>query len=185
MGLLISNLWKKIFGMVDEFKMCIVGLDNAGKTTMLYKLHLGEVVATQPTIGSNVEQIEHKNTKITAWDLGGQDTLRATWATYFSNTHALVMVVDSTDKERMGLAKSELFRCLELDALQDAVVLVFANKQDLPTALSAAELSEALGLHTIKTQSWNIQACCSLTGEGLYEGLDWIVEQIHSKKSQN
>jgi ADP-ribosylation factor-like protein 5B len=153
MGLLLSNLWKKIFGM-DEFKMCIVGLDNAGKTTMLYKLHLGEVVATQPTIGSNVEQIEHNNTKITAWDLGGQDQLRNTWSTYFTNTHALVMVVDSTDRERMGLAKDELHRCLEMESLKSAVVLVFANKQDLPTALSAAELSNALDLVSIKLQSW-------------------------------
>lgn len=89
---------------------------------------------------------------------------------------ALVMVIDSTDRDRIGIAKNELHRCLELESLRDALVLVFANKQDLPAAMSPAEISNALDLVSIQLQSWHVQGCCSLTGEGLYEGLDWVVD---------
>ena len=82
-----------------------VGLDNAGKTTTLYKLHLGEAVITQPTAGSNVEQIKYKNLQFEVWDLGGQANLRPSWATYYRTTDALIMVVDSTDRARIGIAK--------------------------------------------------------------------------------
>lgn len=82
-----------------------VGLDNAGKTTTLYKLHLGEAVITQPTAGSNVEQIQYKNLQFEVWDLGGQANLRPSWATYYRSTDALIMVVDSTDRARIGIAK--------------------------------------------------------------------------------
>lgn len=90
----ISGLWQRLAG-TQEYKVCIVGLDAAGKTTILYKLHLGEVVKTAPTIGSNVEVTAHSNVRLSMWDLGGQSTLRPTWRTYFVNTAALIMVVDS------------------------------------------------------------------------------------------
>lgn len=114
MGLFFSVLWKQLFSE-EEVKICVVGLDNAGKTTILYKLHLGEVVATQPTIGSNVEEVSHKNLKLQVWDLGGQEQLRATWSSYFVGSKALIMVIDSTDRERIGISREELFRCLSLE----------------------------------------------------------------------
>ena len=135
-------------------------------------------MATQPTIGSNVEEIVHKNVKLQAWDLGGQEQLRATWQAYFVNTDAVILIVDSTDRDRVGLCRDELFRCLSLDSLKDCSVLVFANKQDLDDAMSPAEISAELDLVSIQDHSWHIQGCCALTGEGLFEGLDWIVEQV-------
>lgn len=156
----------------------MIGLDAAGKTTILYKLHLGEVVSTYPTIGSNVEEVTYRNMRFQVWDLGGQEVLRQTWKTYFINTHALIMVVDSADSKRLDLARKELHAVLDSDELRDSCVLIFANKQDLKEAVGPAELSEALALHTIRTHDWHIQACSAMKGEGLYDGLDWISKHV-------
>lgn len=107
----------------------MVGLDAAGKTTILYKLKLGEIVTTIPTIGFNVETVEYKNINFTVWDVGGQDKIRPLWRHYFQNTQGLIFVVDSNDRDRAAEARDELHRMLNEDELRDAVLLVFANKQ--------------------------------------------------------
>ncbi len=109
----------------------MVGLDAAGKTTILYKLKLGEIVTTIPTIGFNVETVEYKNINFTVWDVGGQDKIRPLWRHYFQNTQGLIFVVDSNDRDRAAEARDELHRMLNEDELRDAVLLVFANKQVL------------------------------------------------------
>jgi len=177
MGALFAKLWNKLFNYA-EFKVVIVGLDNAGKTTTLYKLLLNEVVATTPTIGSNVEEFVYKNIRFLMWDLGGQEMLRSSWNTYYINTHAVIMVIDSTDRERLAVVKEELFRMLQNENLGQSIILIFANKQDLKGAMSAAELSNALALHTVKDHDWHIQSCCALTGEGLYQGMEWITQHV-------
>jgi ADP-ribosylation factor-like protein 5B len=156
----------------------MIGLDNAGKTTILYRLHLGDVVITTPTIGSNVEQVKCRNLLFQVWDLGGQDSLREAWQTYFVNTQAIIFVVDSCDRERFDLSRKELLRVLRMENLSKAVLLVVANKQDLKQAASAAEISESLGLYDIKTHSWTIQPCSAVTGEGLLEGMEWIADHV-------
>jgi len=88
------------------------------------------------------------------------------------------MVVDSTDRERIGLTKVELFKMLNHEHLKNSKLLVFANKQDLKGAMTSAEISEILGLGNIKDHSYHIQGCCALTGDGLTEGMDWIVQQV-------
>jgi len=159
----------------------MLGLDAAGKTTILYKLKLGEVVSSVPTIGFNVETVEYKNIKFTVWDVGGQDKIRLLWRHYFQNTQGLIFVVDSSDKERVELAREELQRMLGEEELRDAVVLVFANKQDLGV-MSVAEVTEKLGLHTIRGREWYIQGTCAMTGDGLYEGLEWLSKTVGKKK---
>ncbi|CAH8481520.1 unnamed protein product [Heterobilharzia americana] len=155
----------------------MVGLDAAGKTTILYKLKLGEVVTTIPTIGFNVEAVEYKNISFTVWDVGGQDKIRPLWRHYFQNTQGLIFVVDSNDSERIGEARQELNRMLNEDELRDALLLVFANKQ----ALSVAEITDKLGLHSLRNRTWYIQATCATTGCGLYEGLDWLSQTLSCK----
>ena len=140
MGLAFSGLWQRMFGK-EERRILMVGLDAAGKTTILYKLKLGEIVTTIPTIGFNVETVEYKNISFTVWDVGGQDKIRPLWRHYYQNTQGLIFVVDSNDRDRIDDAKEELHRMLNEDELRDAVVLVFANKQDLPQAMPAAEVS--------------------------------------------
>lgn len=117
------------------------------------------------------------------WDLGGQERLRPSWATYYRGTHAVIVVIDSTDRARISIMKDELFRLLQHGDLEGAAVLVFANKQDLKDAMSAAEITDALSLHSIKSHDWHIQACCALTGDGLYNGLGWIAQKVGGNPS--
>merc|ERR1712146_52778 len=136
-------------------RILMVGLDAAGKTTILYKLKLGEVVTTIPTIGFNVETVEYKNISFTVWDVGGQDKIRPLWRHYYQNTQGIIFVVDSNDRERVGEAKDELNRMLSEDELRDGVLLVLSNKSDLPQAMSAAETADKLGLHSLRNRQWS------------------------------
>ncbi|KAL0543095.1 hypothetical protein IC582_018182 [Cucumis melo] len=180
MGVAISRLVRMLFAK-KEMRILMVGLDAAGKTTILYKLKLGEIVTTIPTIGFNVETVEYKNVSFTVWDVGGQDKIRPLWRHYFQNTQGLIFVVDSNDKERISEARDELHRMLSEHELVDATVLVFANKQDLPNAMTVAEITDKLGLHSLRNRRWYIQATCATSGQGLYEGLDWLSSNISTK----
>ena len=161
-----------------EMRILMVGLDAAGKTTILYKLKLGEVVNTIPTIGFNVETVEYKNISFNVWDVGGQDKIRLLWRHYYTNTQGLIYVVDSNDRERIEENREELHKMLAEEELRDAVLLVFANKQDLPGALTCPEITDKLGLHTIRGRTWFIQSTCAVRGDGLYEGLDWLSKSV-------
>ncbi|KAA0061085.1 ADP-ribosylation factor 2-like [Cucumis melo var. makuwa] len=212
MGLTFAKLFSRLFAK-KEMRILMVGLDAAGKTTILYKLKLGEIVTTIPTIGIippflsffvynsvftllnrlrshsrgatrlrfNVETVEYKNISFTVWDVGGQDKIRPLWRHYFQNTQGLIFVVDSNDRDRVVEARDELHRMLNEDELRDAVLLVFANKQDLPNAMNAAEITDKLGLHSLRQRHWYIQSTCATSGEGLYEGLDWLSNNIANK----
>ncbi|CAH0725709.1 unnamed protein product, partial [Brenthis ino] len=162
-------------------RILMVGLDAAGKTTILYKLKLGEIVTTIPTIGFNVETVEYKNISFTVWDVGGQDKIRPLWRHYYQNTQGLIFVVDSSDTKRIAEAENELANMLKEDELNDAVILVFANKQDMPNAMTAAELTNALNLNNLRNRRWYIQATCATQGQGLYEGLDWLSNELAKK----
>ncbi|XP_021069441.1 putative ADP-ribosylation factor-like protein 5C [Mus pahari] len=175
MGQLIAKLMR-IFGR-QEHKVIIVGLDNAGKTTILYQFLTNEVVHTCSTIGSNVEEIVLQKTHFLMWDLGGQEALRSTWDTYYSNAKFVILVIDSTDRNRLLTTREELYKMLAHEALQDASVLIFANKQDVKDSMTTAEISQFLTLSAIKDHPWHIQGCCALTGEGLPAGLQWMQSQ--------
>ena len=159
----------------------MLGLDAAGKTTILDKLKLGEVVSSVPTIGFNVETVEFQKVKFTVWDVGGQDKIRQLWKHYYQNTQALIYVVDSSDKERIQVAREELQKMLAEDELKDAVLLVLANKQDMGV-MSVSEVVEKLGLHTMRAREWNIQGTCALTGDGLSDGFTWLSKVTSKKK---
>merc|ERR1712222_78622 len=175
------GLWGRILGS-QEMRILMVGLDAAGKTTVLYKLKLGEVVTTIPTIGFNVETVEYRNINFTVWDVGGQQKIRKLWRHYYQGTQGLIFVVDSSDRERIQDAREELSQMLSEDEMRDAILLVFANKQDLPNAMSAAEMTEKLGLHGTRNRQWFIQSACATTGDGLYEGLDWMSRTLSSRR---
>ncbi|KAH8426044.1 putative ADP-ribosylation factor [Aspergillus melleus] len=195
MGLTFSKLFDRLWGR-KEMRILMVGLDAAGKTTILYKLKLGEIVTTIPTIGFNVETVEYKNIQFTVWDVGGQDKIRPLWRHYFQNTQGIIFVVDSNDRDRIVEAREELQRMLNEDELRDALLLVFANKQDLPNAMSPAEITQQLGLQSLTRRPWvscpsfwlsladrltlrqYIQSTCATTGDGLYEGLEWLAETL-------
>ncbi|XP_058481133.1 ADP-ribosylation factor 4 [Solea solea] len=180
MGLTISTLFSRLFGK-KQMRILMVGLDAAGKTTILYKLKLGEIVTTIPTIGFNVETVEYKNICFTVWDVGGQDKIRPLWRHYFQNTQGLIFVVDSNDSDRIAESAEELSKMLQEDELREAIILVFANKQDLPNAMIISELTDKLGLHSLRSRTWNIQGTCATQGTGLYEGLDWLSSELEKR----
>ncbi|KAL6738547.1 hypothetical protein Aduo_012087 [Ancylostoma duodenale] len=182
MGTALSRLRMLWFGR-KPCRILMVGLDNAGKTTVLYKLKLGEVITTIPTIGFNLETVEYRNVSFTVWDVGGQQRIRALWKYYFRDTEALIFVVDSADVQRLEEARQEIHALTEDLELRDAVMLVFANKQDMPNALSAAEISRALELHNIKNREWYVQPSNAITGEGLIEGLEWLHSVVINRPS--
>ena len=180
MGNWFSNTWKKLLGKKDV-RILMVGLDAAGKTTILYQLKMGETVKTIPTIGFNVETLEYKNLNFTVWDVGGQDKIRVLWKHYYQNTDGLIFVVDSNDKDRVEDASEELKKMLAEEELKDAAVLVMANKQDLNGAMSPNDVTEKLGLQSLKGRQWLVQGTSATTGQGLKEGLVWMAKTLSSK----
>jgi len=159
---------------MPEKKVLMLGLDGAGKTTLLYKLKFGGIITTIPTVGFNVESIECGQNKMNVWDVGGQDKIRPAWRRYYPNTHGLIFVVDSNSTDRLDEARDELHKILSEDELRNAVVLVFANKQDLPNALSALEMTKKLGLHQLCSHQPFVQATSATDDNGLKEGMDWL-----------
>ncbi|GAA5918839.1 hypothetical protein JCM6882_004712 [Rhodosporidiobolus microsporus] len=171
----------KLFGN-KEMRILMLGLDAAGKTTILYKLKLNQSVTTIPTVGFNVETVTYKNVKFNVWDVGGQDKIRPLWRHYYTGTQGLVFVVDSQDRERIDEARTELHKILNDREMKECLLLVFANKQDLPDAMTPTEVTEKLGLLRMKDRSWYCHPSNALDGDGLFEGLNWLSQNIKAQK---
>ncbi|OCB90218.1 GTP-binding protein [Sanghuangporus baumii] len=174
-----------------EMRILFLGLDNAGKTTILKKLNNEDVMSVSPTLGFNIKTFIHGRYTLNIWDVGGQRTLRPYWRNYFEQTDAVVWVVDSSDRMRMSDCKEELYKLLTEDVrfsstfivfsltrLAGASLLIFANKQDISGAMTSTEIRDMLGLPSIRSHSWRIWSCSAMTGENLVEGLDWVVGDV-------
>lgn len=169
---LIHSLFKK-----HTVAVILLGLDCAGKTTILYKLKNGETPCTIPTIGFNVEQVRWKKLQLTVWDMGGQDKIRKLWNHYLTNIDALVWVVDSTDRHRLNLSCKELHGILEDSSMPKVPLVVLANKQDLDESMTPSDIAEGLGLYNVH-RPWYIQPACAISGEGLESMLSHIARMI-------
>lgn len=168
------KLWKK-----REVRILFIGLDAAGKTTILYQLKLGELVTTIPTIGFNVETIEHGNVNFTAWDVGVRDKIRPLLRHYYQSTEAVVFVIDSRDQERYREAVEMLQETISDDELQDVPTLILANKQDLSDVMTREEiLSDLMTNKCLVGRKWEVFAVSGTLGEGLSEGLDWLTSVL-------
>lgn len=122
--------------------MYFSGLDNAGKTTILKRLNGEDIDTIEPTLGFNINTLEHRGYTLNFWDVGGQKSLRSYWRNYFESTDGLVWVVDSADKMRLANCKEELHSLLQEERLAGATLLVLANKQDVPGALSSKDIKD-------------------------------------------
>ncbi|MBN3288336.1 ARF1 factor, partial [Polyodon spathula] len=177
MGILFSSIYKAFYGV--QARILMLGLDAAGKTTILYKLKLNEVVSTIPTIGFNVETVEPmRGVSFTVWDVAGQGRIMGLWKHYYTNTEGLLFVVDSFDHERFDEAREELEGILSHDEMSKVPFVVLANKQDLPGACSASDLVEALGLNKQRDHEWQVQGCCAVNGEGIVEGIQRLTGMV-------
>mmetsp|Transcript_5769 Transcript_5769/g.13689 ORF Transcript_5769/g.13689 Transcript_5769/m.13689 type:complete len:229 (+) Transcript_5769:86-772(+) len=167
----LSKLWK-----APPAKVLMVGLDAAGKTTILYKLQIGEVVNTIPTIGFNVETVSTNKLELLTWDVGGRDKIRPLWRHYLQKVQAIVFVVDCNDRDedRLESALKELWWILDEDDAKHAPLLVFANKQDLPNAMTTVEVAEKMRLHEMRERKWFVQESVATEKKGLFEGFEWL-----------
>jgi ADP-ribosylation factor-like protein 2 len=197
-----------------------LGLDNAGKTTVLRRLSVVKDASSEPvnlddiepTLGFNIQTLEHRGYRINLWDVGGQKSIRAYWRNYFEKTDGVVWVVDSADRDRLHLCRDELHQLLRHERLAGATLLIFANKQDVPGACSSREIegilmqngtnvksiddtkndaAEVAGVCSnqsrdddnalFRNRHWKILPCSAATGEGLMDGMDWLVTDIGSR----
>ncbi|NXS12976.1 ARL14 protein, partial [Neodrepanis coruscans] len=158
---------------VQQANILMLGLDSAGKSTLLYKLRYKDAFLTVPTIGFNVDMIEAgKGFTLTFWDVGGQEKMRQLWGTFLEGTDGLMYVVDSSDKRRLEESRREFEVILKNEALKNVPVVVLANKQDLPGALNAEEITRRFKMKKYcSDRTWYVQPCCATTGEGLAEAL--------------
>ncbi len=162
-----------------EARLLVLGLDNAGKTTILRKLSNEDITNITPTAGFNIKSLSMSNFRLNVWDIGGQKAIRPYWKQYYDSTDALIYVIDSADKKRVEETGEELSQLLEEDQMNGVPLLVLANKQDLVNALSAKDVAEGLNLFSIRDRPWQIQPCSAKTGEGLKDGMEWLIKQIN------
>ena len=182
--------WLWPWGRQQPRKVFFFGLNSSGKTTILYKLVQGQVVTTIPTIGFDVKLLDHKGCSLQLMDVGYHDGTgsnnRFVWRAYYTSLKAVIWVVDATDATRIDEAREVFLRELNEDELRDVVLLVYANKQDLPGALSSEALAQQLGLDSFSQNGgprrWHCQPASAVSGEGLHEGLDWLCDALVEKK---
>ncbi|KAH5405733.1 hypothetical protein HBI47_177750 [Parastagonospora nodorum] len=164
-----------------EMRILMLGLDNAGKTTIVKKIMNEDVNSVSPTLGFIIKTIEYDGYKLNIWDVGGQKTLRTYWKNYFEKTDTLIWVVDATDRERIDDCRHELAGLLQEERLSGASLLVFKNKSDVPGAMTEDEVREGLRLEAIKTHKYHIITCSAMTGMNLQEGLEWVVQDAKAR----
>ncbi|CAK8694857.1 uncharacterized protein LOC143445115 [Clavelina lepadiformis] len=171
----------------EPIRVCMLGLDAAGKTTVLQKLKLSNVTRTLPTIGFNVETVTPcKGLTLTIWDIGGQDKIRQLWKHYYTSTEGLIYVVDSADESRFTEAASELSAILNDQDIKRIPLVVLANKQDLPGAINLKEMEGMLQLHSLpEEQKWHVQECCAIKGQGIFEAMNVLAKFIKRQKKNN
>ncbi|KAH0866701.1 hypothetical protein HID58_083912 [Brassica napus] len=183
-----TTLGKPFVGLFQETEPRIVlfGLPGTGKSSILHKLKTGEVLSTNmPTVGLDMESFKYKNSSFYFVEMGGQYRYRMIplWTHYFQQVSGFVYVVDTKDRERMEETKS--FLHMVMDEIQGNVpdnvaVLVYANKHEVPGAMTAYEISNELDLASLRQKNWqrnwHVQSSCALSGDGLHEGLDWLLK---------
>lgn len=164
-----------------EMRILMLGLDNAGKTTIVKRIMNEDVNTVSPTLGFIIKTIDFQGYKLNIWDVGGQKTIRSYWRNYFEKTDALIWVVDATDRLRIGECKAELRELLREERLSGASLLVFLNKTDVPGCMGDDEVRQKLELDSISTHKWVIVRCSAITGDNLTKGLAWVVQDARDK----
>ncbi len=166
----------------------MLGLDSAGKSTVLYRMKLDQYVSTVPTVGFNCEKVKGQSGKakgvsFNIWDVGGQEKVRPLWRSYTRNTDGIVFVIDSVDTDRIEEVKVELVQAARAPEMVGIPFLILANKQDLPGALDAGEMEKLLNLQELTNgHLCSVQPACAITGEGLDEALEQLYQMILKRR---
>ncbi|CAF0787409.1 unnamed protein product [Rotaria sp. Silwood1] len=189
MGLFLSRMYDVLsaWGTEKPSRILMLGLDAAGKTTILYKVKLNENLQTIPTIGFNVEQVSPcRGVSFTVWDVGGQEKIRRLWQHYYQGADGLIFVVDSSDQDRIDEAREELHGILSSHDMSSVPIVVIANKQDLPNAMKPSDIIQKLGVNELRAKhKWYIQPACAVTGEGLIEAMLEMANLVKQHRKEN
>lgn len=175
MGALLSSLLESFY--VKHMEIALVGLENAGKTTLLNVLSGGEAGETVPTIGLNVTTVKKGNVLIKCWDLAGQSKYRSEWGRYARGVDCIIFVVDAADPDRLPIARRELHRMLEDTSLANTPILIAANKVDVTPHVSEKELISQLNLDYVVDQPWIVMPCSATAKTNIDVLLKWLMEQ--------
>ncbi|KAG8468990.1 hypothetical protein KFE25_007508 [Diacronema lutheri] len=167
----------------QEYRVLMLGLDNSGKTTALKQLAGEDVAHITPTQGFNIKSVQTEGFKLNVWDIGGQKSIRPYWKNYYDATDGLIYMIDSADRNRAEETAEELAILLDEEKLDGVTVLLFANKQDLITAMPPEELMSALKLTSQRGRKIIMQPCSAKTGDGLQEGLKQLLDVINAAKA--
>ena len=173
-----------------ELRVLIIGLDHAGKTTLLEQmksLYLKtrtrkNLKKLPPTVGLNVGKVSYRKWDIVFWDLGGHKSMREIWEQYYDDASAILFVIDSSDTSRFKEVKKEVENLLNDSRLKGIPVLIAANKQDISSALDPQEVASRVGVHKIQSRSIQIQGVSALTCDGISESVDWIMKACVSSE---
>ncbi|CDS06932.1 Putative ADP-ribosylation factor like protein1 [Lichtheimia ramosa] len=184
---LLSGLYRYLTRK-EEYYVLIIGLDNAGKTTLLERIKsifIGvpglapERIA--PTVGLNIGRVDIKSSRINFWDLGGQQDLQSIWERYYPECHGIVFVVDSTDSKRLEECRDTFERIITNDQVEGVPILMLANKQDVDGALRVEEIKEVFNRIAVKlgARDSRVLPVSALTGSGVNEAVDWLILRLH------
>ncbi|KPI88451.1 putative ADP-ribosylation factor [Leptomonas seymouri] len=178
MGAVVAAL-RALFSGGKKLELCLVGLENSGKTTLLNVLAVGHPVETFPTVGLNVKMVQKEGVQLKVWDLGGQERFRHEWTRYTEGCDCIIYCVDSSDYQRAELAGRELHKLLSDTALNKLPLLICLNKIDLDPHMSKAECIELLGLASIDTNPWVVTPISALKQTNISEVVNWLVRNSH------
>lgn len=178
MGNFLAAL-KSLFSSGKKLELCLVGLDNGGKTTLLNVLAMGHPVETIPTVGLNVKVVEKEGVHLKVWDLGGQERFRREWPRYTQGCDCILYCVDSSDYQRAELAGSELHKLLSDPSLADLPLLVCLNKIDIEPHMSKEDCITHLQLGRVTSNPWVVVPISALQQINIEEVVDWLVENAH------
>ena len=160
-------------------RVLLVGLDAAGKTTLLFRLYAGKTLNTIPTVGFNMKTVRIQGLNMNIWDVGGQDQLREFWRHHFTGTQGVVFVVDAADQDRLTDAKAEFEKVVTDEQLANAAVLILANKQDTPNATPPAELERIFNVKEVcRDRKWHVQPTTLTSGDGVEEAFAWLADNM-------
>ncbi|KAI8066328.1 ADP-ribosylation factor family-domain-containing protein [Gongronella butleri] len=187
---LLSGLYQYVT-QKEEYNILIIGLDNAGKTTLLERIKSTymdvpglppERIA--PTVGLNIGRIEIQSSKLKFWDLGGQRDLQSIWERYYTECHAILFVVDSTDKRRLEECKDIFETMVTNDLVEGVPILMLANKQDIPDALRVEDIKEVFNKIAVKlgARDSRVLPISAISGNGVHEAIDWLIKRLHRNK---
>ena len=170
-----------LFSSKANLTVITCGLDNAGKSTIINELkpQALRTDAIPATFGYSVEEFEKGNVAFKVFDMGGARKFRELWEHHFKTVQGVIFVIDSNDRARLCLVRDELQLMLKSPELKATPVLFFANKMDLPGALTPHELVESLGIMELcGDRSYNIFASDARRGIGIEEGLLWLQKRL-------